>query len=135
MPRINLTKEALALGVGALDTVLETYDRNNGGSAKPFQNLTDWGRTVVAVGSALAYMSNMLPDIAEPVLYASSALAAKSVTRLVTEGLSAGTAATAMRPGGHSQLALRSVAARTALTGGLSPAGTREPEFAGVHMN
>jgi len=97
MPRINLTKEAAALGVGVLDQVLEKIDLDQASSVQPFQNFTDWGRTALAGGSSLAYMNNMYTELAEPVMYASSSLAAKSVTRMVQEILNKPAGATAQR--------------------------------------
>ena len=109
MPRLNITKEAAALGVGVLDTVLESIDKSQASSVQPYQNFTDWGRTALAVGSGLAYINNMMPELAEPVLYASSALAAKSASRLVMDILKIGTPAMTQLPAARRpQLALMS---------------------------
>ena len=97
MPRINLTRGAVALGVGVVDELLDKMDRDNKANPEPFQNMTDWARAGLAVGSSLAYMNGIQTNLAEPIMYASAPLLAKSTTRLVQEILSKPATAPAIR--------------------------------------
>lgn len=109
MPRIDVTSEFSAIGSGAVDELAEWWDRRKGWM-QPFRNATDWSRLGLGLVAGVAYMNNRYPRIAEPVLYAESALATKSVSRLIRSGVGVGS--------GGGAAARRRAAERMALTAG-----------------
>ena len=82
MPRIDLTKEAVAAGVGVVDElvggiVLTTPIDVMGLGLQDLVRLGGAGATI------LAWMNNVSPALVEPAMYGFTTLAAKSATRLM----------------------------------------------------
>lgn len=101
MPRIRIESEATAIGVGIVDELTETLDRNRGWM-RPFRNSTDITRVGLAAVGAYGYTQNRMLNYSEPLLYAGSALATKSISRMIRTGigLGSGGGAAARRSGG-----------------------------------
>ncbi len=92
MPRIDMVKEATAIGVGAVDELAEFVDRNRGWT-QPFRNATDYVRIGLAVVGGYLWSQNQATDYSDVLLTSGSTLAVKSVSRVLREGF-AGTPTT-----------------------------------------
>ncbi len=98
MAKIEFAKVGAAMAVGAGDEAAEAFDRSRVPSlTQPFQNVTDWYRIGIAAIGGFLFSSNIATPYSESLLYAGSALAVKSISRVAREGFESTPAAAQRR--------------------------------------
>lgn len=81
MAKLNVTRIAVAAGVGVVDELLERNDVKNGRTGA-FKTWSDYGRIVMPVaGAALQMFMPKYAGIGETVLIASTSLLVKSIAK------------------------------------------------------
>lgn len=96
MARINLIKGGIALGVGALNGVLEKQDSSAGRSGM-LKRWSDLAVLAGVVGGAAAQVFNFQTEVAETVELASASLLGKKLSALVGVGIESGAFSTVSR--------------------------------------
>ena len=84
--KVKLVKVGTAVGVGAVDEVLEWWDEKAGRTLS-FRTATDIGRIVLTLGGYAMQMMDFAPEIGEAMALSSTTLLTKSIAKPVKEAI------------------------------------------------